>query len=72
MPRTVSEPGKQDDERLEAGEVEEDPRERAERELGEPSEAQRDPDPMEAAETHRRRPGDDAFSDQEMVDDARS
>jgi hypothetical protein len=68
----MREPEKKDDERLSAGEAEEDPRERAERERGEPSEAQRDPDPMEAAETHRRQPGDDAFSDREMVDDARS
>jgi hypothetical protein len=35
------------------------------------SEAERDPGPVEAAEEHRRRPGDDAFSDDEMVERAR-
>ena len=55
-----------------------DPRERHERELSEePAErtetpaAQRDPGREEAAEEHLRRPGDDAFSDDEMVERAR-
>jgi hypothetical protein len=54
------------------------PRERNERELiEEPAErsekpaAQREPGREEAAEEHLRRPGDDAFSDDEMVERAR-
>jgi hypothetical protein len=53
-------------------------RERDERELveepparSEKPAAQRDPGREEAAEEHLRRPGDDAFSDDEMVERAR-
>ncbi len=62
---------KKADERLSWSEAIDDPREREERELGDESDARRDPDAVEAAESHLRRPGDDAFSDDEMVDDAR-
>jgi hypothetical protein len=55
-----------------------DARERDERELveepakrNESTTAQRDPGREEAAEEHLRRPGDDAFSDDEMVERAR-
>ena len=55
-----------------------DARERDERELveepaarSENPAAQRDPGREEAAEEHLRRPGDDAFSDDEMVERAR-
>ncbi|HET7043749.1 MAG TPA: hypothetical protein VFI37_02770 [Gaiellaceae bacterium] len=60
-----------DDERLDPHARREDPRERAERELGARSEAQRDPDPLEAAREGLRESGETAFDDRDMVDDAR-